>query len=78
MFFCFSQEVRKENIEGREGCSEASVIVKRPSSAFIIAAELLFESLSSCSRDISGDCNRVIFCAPFLVKLPSMNDNISH
>ena len=73
-----SHGASKENVEGREGYSEDSVIVERLSVAFIIAAALLFASLSSRSRDILGDCNRGIFCGPFLLKLPSMNDNISH
>ena len=71
-----SHGASKENVEGREGYSEDSVIVERLSVAFIIAAE--FASLSSRSRDILGDCNRGIFFGPFLLKLPSMNDNISH
>ena len=64
---CLSHEVSKQNVEGREGCSEDRVIVERPCAAFIIAAELLVASLSSRSRDIPGDCNRGIFCAPFLL-----------
>ena len=64
---CLSPEVSKENVEGREGYSEDSVIVERPSATFRIAAELLVASLSSHGRDIPGDCNRGIFCAPFLL-----------
>ena len=64
---CLSHKSSKENVEGREGCSEHRVIVERPSSAFLIAAELLVASLSSHGRDIPGDCNRGIFCAPFLL-----------
>ena len=66
---CLSPEVSKENVEGREGYSEDSVIVERPSAAFIIAAELLVASLSSCSRDISGDCNWGYFLCSFFVEV---------
>ena len=71
-----SHEVSKEKVEGREGYSEDSVIVERPSAAFIIAAELLVASSSSRSRDIPGDSNRGVFCTFFM--LPSMNDNVPH
>ena len=66
---CLSHEVSKQNVEGREGCSEDSVIVERPCAAFIIAAELLVASLSSCSRDISGDCNWGYFLCSFFVEV---------
>ena len=66
---CMSHEVSKQNVEGREGCSEDSVIVERSCAAFIIAAELLVASLSSCSRDISGDCNWGRFLCSFFVRV---------
>ena len=57
---CFSQDESKQNAEGSEGCSEMDdddkVIAERSWAAFMIAAELLVASLSSCSSEISGDC----------------------
>ena len=50
------------------------VIAERSWAAFMIAAELLVASLSSCSSEISGDCISGYSLYPFLDRIFNCNE----